>query len=238
MALERQKLYFNTLYRSEIISFTDNSGLGDIVKCSYEPPISSGTGASAPYVLKAGDFVVIKNIVGIVSSSGWDLAGNFDIVYTKVQNVLGNDFGDPEAGDEVIAIQYNDDLTDYDTQFTGSYYSVSDYTLVDKPSIDINCRRRVVTEHAYYGNSYISYNSETDEFVDVYGSNRYQYERLGLTRNGQYQFERLLSQAPALIISDCAIPLAFSEKVVFETGGQSNYINGRLRPSYSLRVIN
>jgi len=238
MALERQSLYFNTLYRSPIIQFTDNSGIGDIIKCSYEPPISSGTGASAPFVLKAGDFVVIKNIVGIVSSSGWDLAGNFDIVYTKVQNQLGFDYGDPEVGDEVIAIQYNDDLTDYDTLLTGSYYSVSDYTLVNQPSLDIACQRRLVTEHAYYGNSYISYNTETDEFVDVYTTNRFQYERLGFSNNGQYQFQRLLSQAPALIIADCSAPLVFSEEVVFDGQANVSYNNGRLMPSYSLRVIN
>jgi len=239
MALERQSLYFNVLYRSKIDEFTDNSGTGDIVKGNIEPVLSSGTGATAPFVLKAGDFVVIKNIIGIVTSSGVDVVdGGFDIVYDKVQNALGLDYGIPEVGDEVIAIQYNDDLTDYDTLFTNSYYSTSGYTLVNQPSLDITCQRRLVTEHAYYGNSYISYNTETDEFVDVYTTNRFQYERLGFSNNGQYQFQRLLSQAPALIIADCADPSSFSEKVVFDSQANVSYNNGRLIPSYSLRVIN
>ena len=239
MALERQSLYFNVLYRSKIDEFTDNSGTGDIVKGNIEPVLSSGTGATAPFVLKAEDFVVIKNIIGIVTSSGVDVVdGGFDIVYDKVQNALGLDYGIPEVGDEVIAIQYNDDLTDYDTLFTSSYYSTSGYTLVNQPSLDITCQRRLVTEHAYYGNSYISYNTETDEFVDVYTTNRFQYERLGFSNNGQYQFQRLLSQAPALIIADCADPSSFSEKVVFDSQANVSYNNGRLMPSYSLRVIN
>jgi len=239
MALERQSLYFNVLYRSKIDEFTDNSGTGDIVKGNIEPVLSSGTGATAPFVLKAEDFVVIKNIIGIVTSSGVDVVdGGFDIVYDKVQNALGLDYGIPEVGDEVIAIQYNDDLTDYDTLFTSSYYSTSGYTLVNQPSLDITCQRRLVTEHAYYGNSYISYNTETDEFVDVYTTNRFQYERLGFSNNGQYQFQRLLSQAPALIIADCADPSSFSEKVVFDNQANVSYNNGRLMPSYSLRVIN
>ena len=239
MALERQSLYFNVLYRSKIDEFTDNSGLGDIVKGNIEPVLSSGTGATPPYVLKAGDFVVIKNIIGIVTSSGVDVVdGGFDIVYNKVQNVLGLDYGIPEVGDEVIAIQYHSNLTDYDYLLTGSYYSTSGYTLVNQPSIDVTCQRRIETAHAYYGNSYISYNTETDEFVDVYTTNRFQYERLGLSNNGQYQFQRLLSQSPALILADCANPASFSEKVVFEDSASVSYNNGRLTPSYSLRVIN
>ena len=239
MALERQSLYFNTLYRSDVYTFTDNGGFNDVVQCNDVPTLSSGFGFSSPYVLKAGDFIIIKNIIGIVTSAGINTGdAKFDITYTKVQNALGFDYGIPEVGDEVIAIQYNDNLTDYDTLFTGSYYSVSDYTLVSQPNLDITCQRRLVTEHAYYGNSYISYNTETDEFVDVYTTNRFQYERLGFSNNGQYQFQRLLSQAPALIIADCADPSSFSEKVVFDSQANVSYSNGRLMPSYSLRVIN
>lgn len=239
MALERRELYFNVLYRSKIDEFTDNSGIGDVVKGNIEPVLSSGTGATAPYVLKAGDLVVIKNIIGIVTSSGVDVVdGGFDIVYNKLQNVLGFDYGDPEIGDEVIAIQYNSNLTDYDYLLTGSYYSTSGYTLVNQPSLSVVCQRRIVTSHAHYGNSYISYNTETDEFVDVYTTNRFQYERLGFSNNGQYQFQRLLSQSPALILADCANPVAFAEKVVFDNEANVSYNNGRLTPSYSLRVIN
>lgn len=232
-------IYFNVIYRNRVAAFTDNSGVSDVIRTSDEPPISSGIGATAPYILKAGDLIVIKNIVGIIESAIIDTAeGEFVITYSVTDTEI-NDLGVPEVGDEVICIQANEDLEEYDIIGSTSYYQETGYQILEYPKIPFVCEWGVESQKGVYSNSYIIYNSKETEFVNCIALNKKKFDLYGtVLQDNSFIYNKLFVASSCYVIADCNDVSSFAKRAApMDESISFEQINKIVRPTHRFTVI-
>lgn len=233
----KKRLYFNSVYKSEITDFTwDNVAETEAtITCAYEPPISSGVGSTSPFILKAGDLAVVSNLVfTVVTAIINPVDGVFVIEATISDDVLHNR-RDPIVGDLLYAVQANTDTSDYDNILSSGYYSVTDNVIVSEPYLDVFVDYTMQSENAYFGSHYTTYNSKQNFFVNIIGANKHNYQRLGVGNLGSHQLNKILITSPQLVLSSCDGGLL--EKVAFNGEDSVVYNNGEIRQSFNLRLI-
>lgn len=198
-----QRLFWNVIYKGRVFEFTDNSGVSDVIIFSDEPTISSGIGATAPFILKAGDLIVVRNIVGIIESAIINTAdGEFNVTYSTTDTIL-EDWGVPQVGDEVFCIQANTSLTDYDNILSGGYYAQTDYSLSTLPEIYVRTNYQSEAEKAVYSEFGIVYNTKTKDYVSLIGVDRNYYKLYGLgVTNGSFAFGKDVVSSYCHVITD------------------------------------